>query len=399
MDYVKHHKIKLTKTRNLLTKKDLRPLHAHLAEHGALLTKKANQDDYPLIHLLFHLALTLRLTRKSALNNDTILILNPEMIDTFKALRPPEQYVTMLDVFWTKMDWGNLQERRYNNVKKIITVLLEEIEKLERLPQKEVLMLEESTIEHLQLNGIRSFLCFWSYFGFMNVSFEETAIADTGQLLQTEIKSVELKPLMQKLSKSLLDTWDAHGNANKPMQDFFSVLIGGSELEMDEEPAEDENEELSLFAMLQPLFEENVVNTLPVEDSGPFHGNITFKVSLFTSCWRRIQLPASATLLDLHRWIQEAFAFDDDHMYSFFMDGKRFSEYAFKSPMDCAGPYVQEAVLGKLDLYEGMRFLYLFDYGDEWQFDIFVEKLAEEEEELPGILAVKGESPEQYPGW
>ncbi|WP_407058228.1 IS1096 element passenger TnpR family protein [Tigheibacillus jepli] len=67
-------------------------------------------------------------------------------------------------------------------------------------------------------------------------------------------------------------------------------------------------------------------------------------------CWRKIQLSASATLLDLHRLIQDGFAFDDDHLYSFFMDDKRFSKHAYNSPMDYSGPYVQEATLGKLDL-------------------------------------------------
>lgn len=50
-------------------------------------------------------------------------------------------------------------------------------------------------------------------------------------------------------------------------------------------------------------------------------GIYTFKVSLARNTWAKIKMPAEHTLNDLHDYIQEAFTFNNDHMYSFFMDG------------------------------------------------------------------------------
>ncbi|HRW07969.1 MAG TPA: hypothetical protein P5121_22865 [Caldilineaceae bacterium] len=58
----------------------------------------------------------------------------------------------------------------------------------------------------------------------------------------------------------------------------------------------------------------------------------TFHVSLsgYGRLWRKLELPAEATLESLHDAIQTAYQFDNDHLYSFFMSGKawdRESEY------------------------------------------------------------------------
>jgi hypothetical protein len=44
------------------------------------------------------------------------------------------------------------------------------------------------------------------------------------------------------------------------------------------------------------------------------------------------------------------------------------------------------------------QFLYLFDFGDEWHFDVTLVKIQTDEPLLPSpkILERKGKSPEQY---
>jgi hypothetical protein len=87
---------------------------------------------------------------------------------------------------------------------------------------------------------------------------------------------------------------------------------------------------------------------------------------------RTLQLDGAQTLFDLHREIQKAFDLFDDHLYSFYMDGKKYSKHCYNSPRDFAGPFVQEGKIGDLSLYEGKRFLYLYDFGAEWEFNIDV---------------------------
>ncbi|GAE47319.1 IS1096 element passenger TnpR family protein [Mesobacillus boroniphilus] len=102
------------------------------------------------------------------------------------------------------------------------------------------------------------------------------------------------------------------------------------------------------------------------------------------------------TLLDLHKLIQDAFEFDDDHLYAFYMDGKRFSRNCYNSPMDDVGPFVTEAAISKLGLYEKQKFLYLFDFGAEWKFTVTLLKVTDEENAPAAIVERKGDSPSQY---
>jgi hypothetical protein len=65
----------------------------------------------------------------------------------------------------------------------------------------------------------------------------------------------------------------------------------------------------------------------------------TFHVSPpgFGRVWRKLELPSDFTLEDLHLAIQDAFAFDNDHLYSFFMSGKAWDaakEYALPEGAD-----------------------------------------------------------------
>jgi hypothetical protein len=50
-----------------------------------------------------------------------------------------------------------------------------------------------------------------------------------------------------------------------------------------------------------------------------------------------------------------------------------------------------------LNLRLKQRFLYLFDYGDEWQFEVeYIGEGTSEEVRYPRIVDLRGESPQQY---
>ncbi|MDI6905499.1 MAG: hypothetical protein QMD13_08480, partial [Candidatus Bathyarchaeia archaeon] len=112
--------------------------------------------------------------------------------------------------------------------------------------------------------------------------------------------------------------------------------------------------------------------------------------------WRKIEVLGNRTLDDLHMAIQDAFDFDADptHLYSFFMSGKAWDHSNFeyyhpdadpKTPIDkkmrtmlsmIRGSYPEPRLpatrvrIESLNLEPKQKFLYLFDYGDEWQFEV-----------------------------
>ena len=127
--------------------------------------------------------------------------------------------------------------------------------------------------------------------------------------------------------------------------------------------------------------------------------------------WRRIELLGSQTLHDLSLAIVRSFDFYDWHLYSFFMSGRAWdSSTEFVSPdyfLD-SGPCepggdekrnADEALISSLGLEPKQRFLYLFDYGDDWRFEVqFLGRVASEEGvDYPRITKRRGESPPQYP--
>ncbi|MCL2814581.1 MAG: plasmid pRiA4b ORF-3 family protein [Oscillospiraceae bacterium] len=124
-----------------------------------------------------------------------------------------------------------------------------------------------------------------------------------------------------------------------------------------------------------------------------------FKVSLSKRCYRTIRCLPEHTFEDLHLAIQKAFEFDNDHLYSFYLDGKRHSSYEISAPYSERPPFTDEVRLGDERLTNRQRILYLFDYGDCWEFDIVLDVKNETDLKLknPEIIKSVGESPEQYP--
>ncbi len=122
-------------------------------------------------------------------------------------------------------------------------------------------------------------------------------------------------------------------------------------------------------------------------------------VSCRKGCYRHIQISGENTLEDLHNVIQDAFAFDNDHAYAFFMDNCQWSERdAYYAPG--IGQFDERSAgdfcLNQLDLEAGKQFKYLFDFGDEWVFQCRVLRVLEEQTERPAVVRVQGEPPEQY---
>ena len=63
---------------------------------------------------------------------------------------------------------------------------------------------------------------------------------------------------------------------------------------------------------------------------------------------------------------------------------------------------VRTTTLDSLELQPGQSFLYLFDYGDEWHFNVRVHAVDENASptiQYPRVVQIVGEAPPQYPDW
>ena len=93
--------------------------------------------------------------------------------------------------------------------------------------------------------------------------------------------------------------------------------------------------------------------------------------------WRRVIVPTSMTLRDLHDVIQAAMGWEDYHMHQFLIKKKRYQEPPEKDLWGYfdEGRYEDENEFTLKDvLYKGLSFSYTYDFGDDWIHLIRVEK-------------------------
>ena len=109
------------------------------------------------------------------------------------------------------------------------------------------------------------------------------------------------------------------------------------------------------------------------------------------------------TLDDLCWVILNSFDFDHDHMYEFAMDNKVYNqafEYKYVSAEEGAygfGSHGTKGALHSLQLQEKQKFLFHYDFGDDWLFQITVSKIQEVPEYIPHSVIKEKGSIEQYP--
>jgi hypothetical protein len=89
--------------------------------------------------------------------------------------------------------------------------------------------------------------------------------------------------------------------------------------------------------------------------------------------WRRLRLPASTTLAQLHQVIQVAFGWQDAHLHAFEVGGHRYSRPDFELGDETADE--GKARLRDLAAQPGTRLRYTYDFGDLWDHDLLIEKI------------------------
>jgi hypothetical protein len=115
----------------------------------------------------------------------------------------------------------------------------------------------------------------------------------------------------------------------------------------------------------------------------------------------RVAVASREHLTALHDAIQQALGWADDHLYSFWLDGRFWGgqETEYGRPgapdSDCR---TADVPLEELDLKIGAQIAYVFDYGDEWRAMLTLrERIEDEGAASPRVIERRGTAPAQYP--
>jgi len=107
--------------------------------------------------------------------------------------------------------------------------------------------------------------------------------------------------------------------------------------------------------------------------------------------WRRLLVPGTMTLGDLHQAIQAAMGWGNDHLHAFDIAGRQYGD------RDTVDGVADENRLTMNSLVKSgvARFAYIYDFGDNWEHTVVIEKRVPENDatSYPACVAGKRNCP------
>lgn len=127
-------------------------------------------------------------------------------------------------------------------------------------------------------------------------------------------------------------------------------------------------------------------STTPMPDT-VHHLKIALK-NVQPPIWREVLVPSDLRLDRLHHVIQIAMGWEDEHMHEFIVgslrNGERFGQ-ALPDPFGFGAPTRNETkfTLQQIAPSKGGKFLYWYDFGDDWYHEISVKAVLPATPDLP----------------
>jgi hypothetical protein len=105
--------------------------------------------------------------------------------------------------------------------------------------------------------------------------------------------------------------------------------------------------------------------------TGVYQLKVTLK-GIRPPIWRRLQVPGPITLAALHDVLQAAFGWTDTHLHQFIVGERYYGQPDdFDEVVFDEGGVTLASTLGT----RIKRFAYVYDFGDDWEHEIVVEKV------------------------
>lgn len=304
------------------------------------------------------------------------LSLNKAILDSWLSLNPTERYFTLLETWLLRGGQGIGAQRSFlGSIPPIITCgrFLGEI------PDKGLKIAEDKEAERsIRYAADLLTIALLQLFGLIVVKYAKT---EEGK--GWSIAEVRRTPFGSALMQLLL-------NDALYAPELLSVFLVGEEEDI---------QFGELQPLLQPFFPDWQKNlSLPKLEFQ--EGTYIFKVSLGRA-WRRVAIPGTSTMSRLADIILDAFDFDSDHLYSFTYRNPFGRESVVNHPYMEEPPSADDVNLGDLHIKAGSSMIFLYDFGDDWEFTVKLEKIDQIDPNMkhPTILETHGKAPDQYSDW
>lgn len=377
LNYVRNNQIELSAKTNNISLHSLESINTKLSHPLRIKLQRPFQKSYPNIDGLFLLLRTSGIGRISSGMKKQILILDEETLQSYQTLNPTERYFTLLEAWLDKADPKILGDRHTGFGSTLYTCY----NFYDKIPKSGHKVASDPGFEE-QIKYFPGMfnIALLELFGFIRIEHCEPK-AGKGWCIDKIYRRPFGDAIFQRLSEKL------------EQQKFdISVFFRREEIKKG-------NNFGQLQSLFQPFFPA-WKNNLKIPEFEFRDGTYIFKVSL-SDIWRRIAIPATMRLEDLSDAILDAFEFDKDHLYCFTYKDIFGNLVEVDAPQMEESPATDEVQIGELPLQINDSIDYLFDFGDQWEFDVKLERIDPVNPKIryAEIIESQGESPEQYPGW
>lgn len=397
--FIEQERPMLSAKRGMLGKKDAFRLNEQLHERRDVSAPNYVQEAYPAVDLLFQLAMEGALLRRGEAGRGKSTLLGTPALESYRKLRREEKYVYLVQTWWTRYPFVD-HFSEYSQITSYYLVLVQAASG----PAGQRIMKDEAGHMRKLFSEDADFLRHLRCFGWGETEeVEENRATKYEEAIRAFVPNeFGVRAAALLISEQALVHWN---HAQLPL------LL--ETLKLPDRKRRSRKKEHP-FEAFRSLFPEGVVqgsvdaaaqDAAARDAAAARTGAYTFKVKLSGNVWRMICMSSRHTLHHLHLAIQDAFDLDDDddHLYAFFMDGKKWSDNAYYCSEEGAGKDIpaEDAIISEIGLYVGQRILYLFDFGDEWTFDVKLVTIDDTVPEplRPIVTQSRGEAPEQYSDW
>ena len=382
IEFIEYEKPGLSKKKGVLGKKDSFKLNQILCHQRNVSGPNYNQDQYPVIDLMFSLALAGRLYVKGNDEKGKAALLKTPMMESYQRLNLYEKYIYLLQTYWTKYDFDDKfgLGRVVSSFRSLLTLIA------------------DADVGQRIVKDDRDYTS-WLYSEGAPL-FHHLSFFEFGELELIDGVKGRYEDSIRAFIPNEFGIYSSGFLLSEAFTTFNSDEIRFLLTDCGEKikPEKDKNP----FEIFKNMFPKEVERTVVAENEFDRSGVYTFKVSLSKSLWRKISVSHKHSLGDLHLAIQEAYDFNNDHLYAFYVGGnQRTGKPIYCTAAGNGGVTAEETTIADLGLFKGQKLLYLFDFGDEWKFDVELIKI-DKDSPLPikpVIVEAKGESPEQYRRW
>ena len=104
--------------------------------------------------------------------------------------------------------------------------------------------------------------------------------------------------------------------------------------------------------------------------------------------WRRFQVSNKLTFHQLHNVIQAVMGWTNSHLYSFIVDDKEYQDDRY-DPLERGLLSSRKQKIGVLQAKQ--KFIYTYDFGDNWEHLLVVEKLLSKDASAAHPFCIEGE--------